>query len=129
VARAKKRSATPSSMATRPKIVVVKGPLVLFSQRTSVVAAGAVAEEIAPSKRPRERASFILPANRKYPAKVIRPSYDQKCETRFHYEYPGELLTKPFQGGNFQLSSYHKTYQCKGKGAEILQRSKGIRVI
>ena len=48
--------ATASSIATIPKTVVVKGPRVLYSARTSVVAAGAVAEQIAPRISPRERA-------------------------------------------------------------------------
>ena len=39
-------------MATIPRTVVVRGPRVRYSLRTSVVAAGAVAEQIAPSTRP-----------------------------------------------------------------------------
>ena len=41
-------------MATIPRTVVVNGPLVLFSRKTSVVAAGAVAEEIEPKIKPKE---------------------------------------------------------------------------
>ena len=51
-ANAYKIRATASSKATIPSTVVVKGPLVRFSLSTSVVAAGAVAEDMAPSTRP-----------------------------------------------------------------------------
>ena len=54
--------ATASSIATIPKTVVVSGPRVLFSFKTSVVAAGAVAAEIAPKINPKEIArikSFV----------------------------------------------------------------------
>ena len=57
-----KISATASSIATIPRVVVVKGPRVLNSFKTSVVAAGAVAEHIAPRISPKEIAvlkSFI----------------------------------------------------------------------
>lgn len=63
-ANAYKISATASSIATMPKTVVVSGPLVRFSRKTSVVAAGAVAEEIAPKISPSaiEVAAFLVAA-------------------------------------------------------------------
>ena len=63
--KAYKISATASSMATIPRTVVVKGPRVLFSRRTSVVAAGAVADEIEPNINPIEIDVFISLVNRK----------------------------------------------------------------
>ena len=51
-ATAYRTRATASSIATIPRIVVVRGPRVLYSFRTSVVAAGAVAEQIAPRTSP-----------------------------------------------------------------------------
>ncbi len=50
-------------MATMPRIVVVSGPRVLYSFRTSVVAAGAVAEQMAPRTRPKETAILMSPMN------------------------------------------------------------------
>ncbi|MDD5108207.1 MAG: hypothetical protein PHC29_01670 [Candidatus Omnitrophica bacterium] len=47
-AKANKTKANPSSIATIPKTMVVSGPAVLY-QSTSTVAAGAVAEDIAPN--------------------------------------------------------------------------------
>ena len=55
-----KINATASSRATIPRTVVVKGPRVLFSFNTSVVAAGAVADDIEPNTNPRESASLIF---------------------------------------------------------------------
>ena len=54
-----KINATASSMATIPRTVVVNGPRVLFSLKTSVVAAGAVADEIEPKIKPRARDVLI----------------------------------------------------------------------
>ena len=53
-------SARASSNATIPKIVLVKGPLVLNSQSTSVVAAGAVAEAIAPNNSATAQAKAVF---------------------------------------------------------------------
>ena len=44
---------------------MVRGPRVLFSRKTSVVAAGAVAEEIEPRIKPREREVLISFVNKK----------------------------------------------------------------
>ena len=50
-ATAKRTRATASSIATMPSTIVVSGPFARFSARTSVVAAGAVADDIAPSSK------------------------------------------------------------------------------
>ena len=62
--KAYKIKATASSMATIPRTVVVRGPRVLFSRKTSVVAAGAVAEEIEPRIKPSARDVLISFVNR-----------------------------------------------------------------
>ena len=53
-----------------PRIIVVKGPFVLFSQSTSVVAAGAVAAEMEPIRSPSEIAKDQF-LKKNHPAAVI----------------------------------------------------------
>ncbi len=65
-ATAKSSNAKASSIATIPKTVLVKGPRVLNSRSTSVVAAGAVADAIAPNNNPSDQESFQSP-NKKPP--------------------------------------------------------------
>ena len=57
-------------MATMPKIVVVSGPLVRYSLSTSVVAAGAVAVQIAPRTSPSEIENGTFFVNRNVIAKT-----------------------------------------------------------
>ena len=77
---AKSRSASASSMATIAKTVLVKGPLVLYSLRTSVVAAGAVAEPIAPKSNPSAHETVQSP-RRNPPRTPIRQETTKNAPT------------------------------------------------
>jgi len=103
------------------KIVLVRIPLVLYSQRTSTVAAGAVAEEIAPRTSPSASEAYQSPV-KNAPTRNVNTATIKKAKSPSARRIVINCLPYFLKISYLSSPPYHKTDYPQSKQVKWQQR-------